>query len=217
MNEENIEINIEESSEVIKGIYMELWVESPNNVSISITSPTGEMSGRVVNRGKNIEEIEFLFDGTKVFVDYVSRVVGSGNSLVFIRMKDPSVGIWTISVYKDIKVDGRFDIWLPLESIGGTRSRFSVPNPDTTLVSVATTLNSITVCGYNMVDNSLYQNSSRGYTFDNRVKPDIVAPAVDIKTLNKRGDVVNVTGTSVAAAIVTAVVAMLYEWADYVI
>jgi subtilisin family serine protease len=68
-----------------------------------------------------------------------------------------------------------------------------------------------------MVDNSLYQNSSRGYTFDNRVKPDIVAPAVDIKTLNKRGDVVNVTGTSVAAAIVTAVVAMLYEWADYVI
>ena len=30
-------------------------------------------------------------------------------------------------------------------------------------------------------------------------------------------DVVNVTGTSVAAAIVTAVVAMLYEWADYVI
>lgn len=55
--------------------------------------------------------------------------------------------------------------------------------------------------------------SGRGYTRDNnQVKPDLVAPGVDIMTTAVNGGYVRVTGTSFAAPFVTGAAAMLMQW-----
>ena len=47
---------------------------------------------------------------------------------------------------------------------------------------------------------------------DGGIKPDLVAPAVDITGANLRGMYIALSGTSAAAAITAAVAALIMEW-----
>lgn len=49
---------------------LELWVMIPNILSISIISPSGENTSRISFRGGSNVELDFLFEKTKVYVDY---------------------------------------------------------------------------------------------------------------------------------------------------
>ena len=64
-----------------------------------------------------------------------------------------------------------------------------------------------------MPDDSLYLNSSRGYTVIGRVKPEVAAPGVNIIGPTLTGGFASYTGTSVSAAHTTGIAAMLLEWA----
>ena len=53
---------------------------------------------------------------------------------------------------------------------------FLKPNPDTTLTVPSSATGVISVGGYDNFANSIYSKSGRGFTIDDRVKPDMVAP-----------------------------------------
>ena len=57
---------------------------------------------------------------------------------------------------------------------------FLKPNPDTTLTVLCSATGVISVGGYDNFANSIYSKSGRGFTIDDRVKPDMVAPAVNV-------------------------------------
>ncbi len=82
----------------------------------------------------------------------------------------------------------------------------------TTISTPANTTNTITATAYNPINESLYYNSSRGFTKDNGLKPDIAAPGVDIKAPTLDNTFIRATGTGIAAAHTAGVAAMLLEW-----
>ncbi len=218
LKEENkpeiIEINV---GDEVEGFTMELWIEAPNTASIGIRTPTGENTNIIQMRQNRSEKIDFLFDRTKIYVDMKSIEENTGNTLIFIRFFEPSNGVWNIDVYKEIKIEGKFGAWLPLNELINKDVYFINANPNTTLVSIANGIYSIGVGGYNYKNEGIYVNSSRGYTFDNRIKPDIVAPSVEVISPNGRGDYSTSEGTSIASAITAGTVALLFQWAASVI
>ena len=62
-----VEIRVGEN---VSGFSMELWTDIPNTLSISIISPSGEDTSRIPFHAGSSAELDFLFERTKVSVDY---------------------------------------------------------------------------------------------------------------------------------------------------
>jgi len=69
------------------------------------------------------------------------------------------------------------------------------------------------VTAYNIEDDSLYLNASRGYTRIEIIKPEIAAPGVNVTSPTLDQGFTEVSGTSTSAAQTTGIAAMLLEWA----
>lgn len=70
----------------------------------------------------------------------------------------------------------------------------------------------MTVGGYDTRDNSIYLDSGRGYTATGLIKPDFVAPAVEVFGAGLRNGFTRMTGTSAAASITAGAAALMLEW-----
>jgi hypothetical protein len=86
-------------------------------------------------------------------------------------------------------------------------------DPYTTILSLGNARVPITTTAYNIEDDSLYLNASKGFTRIELIKPDIAAPGVRILAPGVDGGFVEVTGTSPAAAHTAGIAAMVLEWA----
>ena len=95
---------------------------------------------------------------------------------------------------------GYFNAWMTPEALSDTEAYFIESDADTTLTEPGSATRVITVGGYNHYTDSGDVNSSRGYTADNRVKPDIVAPGVDVYGVGGIRGYTRRSGTSVAAS-----------------
>lgn len=103
-------------------------------------------------------------------------------------------------------------MWLPVTGFSQPDVRFLEPNPDTTLTDPASSVDAITTAAYNAYNNSLFLNSSRGYTRTGYIKPDFAAPGVNVTGPAPGGRFQVRTGTSVASAVTTGACALLMEW-----
>lgn len=100
-------------------------------------------------------------------------------------------------------------MWLPISEFLESPVYFLSANPDTTLTVPSTARVPMTVGGYNDLSGALFLESGRGYTITGSIKPDFVAPAVDITDAGGQEH----TGTSCSAAITAGAAAMFMEWA----
>ena len=109
--------------------------------------------------------------------------------------------------------DGSWDIWLPSGALRNAQTSFIHASPDITLTIPSTAQNVISVGAYDSRTNRTAAFSGRGYTwaFDS-IKPDIIAPGVDIISCSNTGGYTSKTGTSMAAPFVTGAAALLMEW-----
>ncbi len=194
------------------GFSMELWGSSPNIFSIDVLSPTGQYIPRIPARLKETREINFIFENTKLFIDYELVEAQTGYELILIRFQNPMEGIWRFRVYSTIDIEPKFNIWLPIDGFLEEDTYFLRPDPYYTLTNPANTFTPIIATSYNHVNQSLAINASRGYTIMNIVSPTIAAPGVDmiVPTINNRYTVSS--GSSIAAAFTSGVTAMLLEW-----
>lgn len=207
---EPVEIRVGEKE---RGFSLEFWAQAPEVYSISLLSPTGESIPRVPARLGRSEVASFIFEKSVVYIDYQIVEPISGGFLIVLRFQDPTPGVWTIQVYNSLFISGRYDMWLPMEGFLNPDTVFLKPNPDTTLCVPATGQQVISISTYNHTDGSLYQHSSRGYTRDDKIKPDITAPGVSVYGPGKNNQFVRKTGSSIAAAHVAGAAALLLEWA----
>lgn len=207
---EPVEVRVGENE---RGFSLEFWAQAPEVYSISLLSPTGESIPRVPARLGRSEVASFIFEKSVVYIDYQIVEPISGGFLIVLRFQDPTPGVWTIQVYNSLFISGRYDMWLPMDGFLNPDTVFLRPNPDTTLCIPATGQQVIATSTYNHVDGSLYQHSSRGFTRDGKIKPDITAPGVLVYGPGKNNEFVRKTGSSVAAAHVAGAAALLLEWA----
>lgn len=204
-----VELNIDESD---TGFSMELWGDPPGLYSIDILSPSGEYIPRIPPGLRVNRVISFIFEKTMLYINYQTIESETGDQLILIRFENASPGIWRFNVYGHGDLASGFHMWLPMGDFISRNTYFVQPNIFTTVLSPGTSTYSITVTAYNPANNNLYVNSSRGYTRDNIIKPEIAAPGVNYlaPTLNQTFE--QFTGTSVAAAHTAGIAALMLEW-----
>lgn len=93
---------------------MELWGSSPDIFSIDILTPSGEYVPRIDARLDETFEFSFIFESTRIVVDYQMVESQSGDQLILVRFTDPAPGIWQFRVYGRGNLSMEFDIWLPM-------------------------------------------------------------------------------------------------------
>ena len=201
---EAVEILVEPGT---SGFCAELWGQPPEVYAVGFESPLGEVIQKLPPRISFSENISFILENTRIIVQTVS-----GQQLIFIRFSDPTPGSWKIRVYTDSFNNGNYHIWLPITGFSDPDVRFLRPNPDTTLTVPSASVSTMTTAAYNAYDNSLFLNSSRGFTRTGQIKPDFAAPGVNVFGPNLRGVFPTATGTSVAAAITAGACAQIVGW-----
>ena len=194
------------------GFSLEMWGEAPDIFSIGIMSPSGELLDRVPARLGQTESYDFLFDNTTVSLDYSLVENYSGRELILIRFFTPAEGIWTIRVYSNNTLNGRYNMWLPISAFIKEDTYFLSPDPDTTLTSPSDAIYAMSVAAYNHYNNSLYLPSGRGFSAIGTIRPDFAAPGVNVFGPSLDGSYTRRSGTSIAAAIATGVAAQFMTW-----
>lgn len=195
-----------------RGFVMEIWAESLDILSVAITSPSGERIPRIPARIDTGGVYNFLLERSQVAVDYRVVESASGYEVIFMRFINPAQGIWKIHVYSLTNIVGRYNAWLPLKQFLSGDTYFLNSNPSTTLTEPGAAERVISVGAYNHITDASYVASGRGYTATGLVKPDFVAPGVDVYGVRAGGGYTTRTGTSVAAAHAAGAAALLLTW-----
>lgn len=206
---EDVELEISENS---RGFSMEIWTQAPNVISIGLISPLGEVISEIPIRQQQEQVISFLFEDTIVYVNYSLTEVSSGDELVFLRFVNPTAGLWRIRIYAHTSFPRSYNIWLPMEAFIPIETHFLKSNPDTTICEPGNTSHILTASTYNHRTNSIYLNSSRGYTSEGLIKPDLAAPGVSVYGPISGNGFSTMTGSSIAAAHTAGAAALLMEW-----
>lgn len=199
----------------VQGFCMELWTENPNIMAVTIVSPTGGSTGRIPIRREETQEFPFVFERSTVSVDYRLFLERSNAELIFFRFSRPAEGIWKVIVEPVQVAEGVFHMWLPMTEFLENEVYFLESNPDYTITEPGSTITGMTVGFYNGNDNSVAISSGRGYTRGGMIKPNFVAPGVNVTGATTRNRFVQRTGSSIAAAITAGACALLLEWILY--
>ena len=122
-------------------------------------------------------------------------------------------GVWRLILNPRKVVSGAYELWLPSENVLNQGTGFLFPTDQTTLTIPSTAGRVVTVGAYNALTFAYADFSGRGYTRGaNLVKPDIVAPGVDVTAAAIGGGYAQFTGTSFAVPFVTGGAALMMEW-----
>lgn len=191
------------------GFTMELWARESELYSISFISPTGEQIPRVPNTSPVEHRLTFLLEDTVIYLSYSGAESATGSQLILMRFQTPTPGIWKIRVHNALVIQGEYHIWLPAAGLISENTFFLRPDPNTIITDPGNAAVVITAAAYNHRNNSIYIHSSRGYTRNGAIKPDLAAPGVNV---NVPGNL-TATGTSVAAAHMAGAAANILSWA----
>lgn len=190
-----------------------LWKSFIDTFEIRIKGPTGEQTDRISGLTDNIL---YSVGKTNVFINFSepSAINADEQISVFMESQDGSIdfGIWTIVIYGISIISGDYNIWGATWETTGYDTIFLQPITATTLTIPATSYATISVGAFSPYTNQVIALSGRGFTRDERIKPGLAAPGMDIITADNKGGYSPVTGTSIAAAFVTGGAALLMEW-----
>jgi len=195
-----------------KNLDIYIIVKSPDKVSMSIISPVGEITPKIDNSysttysGKiNIENVDYK-------INYCYPEFITGDLYLSIRLMNINPGVWTIRLYGDYITRGIYDMYLPPRYLLSPDTRFLKPDPLRTLTSFSSDMNVITVGAYDTKAESVWVGSSKGEMDREPIKPNIVAPGVNIIGSYPKNSYNTITGTEAAASIVSGVVALILEY-----
>ena len=122
-------------------------------------------------------------------------------------------GIWSLIAKAEKILDGNYDLWLPSYAIRNEDTRFLTPDINTTLTIPSTSGRVITVGAYDSIADRPVAFSGRGPTWNTQmIKPDLVAPGVNIISCAPGGGYTSKSGTSMATPFVTGSCALLMQW-----
>ncbi len=196
-----------------KGFSMELWGDTFGVFTIDILSPRGEFIPKIPISLRLDKEISFIFENTRIYIDSQLSQTPTGESLILMRFRNVSAGVWKFNVYSQNNISSSFNIWLPMGNMITYDTYFTNSDNYVTLLEPGTAALPIVITAYDIVNSSLYLYASRGYNKDDVIKPELAAPGVNYVAPNQNKEYVPYTGSSVAAAHTVGIVAMILEWA----
>ena len=197
---------------VQEGVFLEFWADAPDLYGVGFVSPTGEVVEKLPIRNTFRETIPFVFEPTVIYVVYERVEAVSGATLIRLFMKKPADGIWKIRIFQEEVYGGRFDLWLPIRQFVQGEAVFLKPDPETTVTDPGNGMQSMTVTAYSTDTGGVSLDSSRGFTRNGNVKPDLAAPGENVRGPIRGGLYTAKSGSSVAAALGAGVALLLMEY-----
>lgn len=190
-----------------------LVLNGPDKIGATLISPSGEMSYKImytpeyyVYKGKfNLEDTDYEMRFSYPWLE-------SGNEELTISLYNIKPGIWTLRLIPEFIIDGNYDVYLPNKNIISNETRFSDPASEATITMYAASENVITIGTYNDKTDSIWIGSSKGPVKLSLIKPDIVAPGVDIISTYINSSYNTSIGTGVSSSIVSGVLAVIIEY-----
>ncbi|WP_051365881.1 S8 family peptidase [Metaclostridioides mangenotii] len=209
---DSVEIELE-LSEDEEELTLDLWVERPDQVDVEIFSPSGEQS-RNIGAFSNYIEVSGLFDleDTRYSLTYIYPTTLSGQQFTQIYLRSPKRGIWRVRLTGISILNGRYNLYLPNRVFIKPGTTFRNPDPSYTINYPGIREEVITIGAYNSFNQSIWNGSSRGPTVQNWMKPDIIAPGVNIIAPYPGNTYATITGTGAAAAHVSGAAAIFFQY-----
>ena len=201
--------------EFIPSLSVQIWKQYFDEMDVYLLAPNGQ-EFLINNRNQYAQRFRVL--ETEILVYSGEPTPYSMAQEIFIEMIPQgnrsyiTSGIWKIRLEPRKIVDGSYHMWLPSTVVIGESTRFLQPTPDITLTIPSVAGRAVTVGAYNQLTGAAAPYSGRGYSTDNMIKPDIVAPGEQIMTASPEGGYARKTGTSMATPFVTGSAALLMEW-----
>ncbi|HAR85916.1 MAG TPA: hypothetical protein DCR69_09300 [Clostridium sp.] len=214
-----IKSNTLQTLEIIVGpnennLVLMLWVQRPDVISIEIVSPNGEIA-KPIHSGlvsSKFEQVNLILENSIINISFLNPEFASGNESIYITIKNPKAGLWQLRLKGDYIVNGVYNLWLPQRPLIQLTTRVINPNPYTTLQAPANAQKSITTSFYDQNNNTIAVESGRGFTADNRVKPNLTTGGVMALTTGLNNENVLLSGGSVAGAVLCGASLLLLEW-----
>ena len=195
------------------GFNLQLWKNYSDEYGVELIAPSGERSGNLRTYGAD----RVSLDNTQVYVYYGQPTPYSRYQQIYFELVPSggyvTPGVWRIVLTPVRIVDGRYDLWLQESATLNEDTRFFSPSEETTLTVPSAAGKVITVGAYNSRTDAYADFSGRGYTRTNdNIKPDIVAPGVNIVSTAVNGGYTVRSGTSMAVPFVSGSAALLMQW-----
>ena len=211
--EQEIELAVQEKQ---PSLNVQIWKRYVDQIDISIVSPTGTRIGPVKEQ---LGTQRFTVDATEILLYYGEPSPFSTNQEIYLdflpRGSYINSGVWKMVLTPRKIVDGHYEMWIPGEGTLNPGTGFLRPVSSTTLTNPATAIRAITVGAYDSLTFSYADFSGRGPLTGesaSAVKPDLVAPGVNVSTISVGGSMMQFSGTSFSTPFVTGSAALLMEW-----
>lgn len=200
-------------------VSMSLWKQYWDKIRITLTAPDGSrfsIPESVSSSGSGFF-YRYNIDSTNIYITGGGPAPYSPFQEIYIELSANnsyvSSGIWTLELTPLSIKDGNWDVWLASAGLRGNQTSFIQSDPGITLTIPSTSQKVISVGAYDSLTERIASFSGRGYTWTyNFIKPDLVAPGVDITSCAPGGGYTSKSGTSMAAPFVTGSAALLMEW-----
>lgn len=206
---EQVELNVAEGQ---SALVLEFWGNAPTTFALGIVSPQGDRIERIPPRFGKEELVRLPIADSTVYVAYQMVEIYSGDEMIFVRIINPTPGIWRFLVYADEGKQRSFNMWMPIRQFLRQDTYFLRADPENTITVPGNAQLAMTMTAYNHLNGSIYAKAGRGYIARNQVKPDLAAPGVGITGPGLRKNFVTKTGTSVAAAHSAGMLALFLQW-----
>lgn len=214
LNTEAKQCEIQVSSDLQK-LDLVFYKNFCDELEIRIKSPYGDETPLI---NETLTNNNFYFKNENIFINWGQPTPYTKEQEIFIQLTSPNnskkitSGIWRIEIIPKNIIDGKIDIWLPVTETSSSNTKFLNSNIDTTLTIPSTASRVISAGGYNDLTNSIADFSGRGFNRNQIIKPDIVAPAVNITSTSIGNNYDSFSGTSMACPFVCGGCALLMQW-----
>lgn len=185
----------------------------PDKLFLQLISPSGDISHLIryapddmIYRGR------FYIEKTEYTVLNTFPWLKSGDQILRIELMDIKPGIWTLRLSPEFIIHGGFNVYLPNKSNIDPNTRFIDSTSDATITFIGLASITITVGAYSDKTNSLWIGSSKGNRIGSKIKPDIVAPGVDIISTFINNSYNTATGTGISSSIVCGSLALIMQY-----
>ncbi len=206
---DEIEIQVEEEE---RSLRIEVWLSRPDRVNLTVISPTGEETKAVDLSNYDLVTGIFDIENTTYSIRYSYPASYSGQEHTIVYLYNVKRGIWRLRLEGAYITGGNYNVYLPNRVFlkQGTKFKESTPNYTINYPSVHNDV--ISIGTYNSISRSVWASSSRGPNIIERLKPDVIAPGVNIIAPYINGEYATITGSAPAAAHASGAIALYFEY-----